>query len=102
MDQYRRYDPGMTSFERWRYRNYRTLRSIRRFVRGPLLAAVIAIPLVWMGWSALGTSSGGVSLPLPKHTKAHQIARKGSVTSVTSSTTTIVPKTTLVARHGHG
>jgi hypothetical protein len=102
MDEYRRYDPGMTSLERWRYRNYRTLRSIRRFVRGPLLAAVIAIPLVWMGWSALGTSSGGVSLPLPKHAKAHEAARRSTATTVTSSTTTIVARSALVARHSHG
>ena len=102
MDEYKRYDPGMTAFERLRYRNRKALRSIRRFVRGPLLAAVIAIPVLWIGWSALGTSSGGVSYPPRTRAKSHEVARTTLTPETTASTTTTVPTSARVARHGHG
>jgi hypothetical protein len=43
------YDPSMTRFEWFARRNRRTLRRIRRFVRGPLLGLLIVGPLLWFG-----------------------------------------------------
>ncbi len=94
MDEYDRYDPGMTAYERFRRRHERTFRRVKRFVRGPLVAAIVGAPLLWMAWTALGASSGHVSLPATAGRTSRQIATSRERTAVTIPTADLPPRTT--------